>query len=451
MAVGVGLNKDNGTVSSQIHYHPHSLLGLPEDMQLAILSLLPLQGEGGLAALSSVSHYFEVLASDNGLWKLLFREHFPYLNPQFPESCKALFKENSAVAVRMGQCHTITLENQENVTCAKIRGEFICTGSKDGTIVVLDRTTGKTLCTIDSEIGHVLCIDMPMKSSILCAVGQRGVQAWTVDTQKGLFDSAFRDINQQDKPMRGWVEGWIKIYEDRWLCAARFCEELCIWDLVTQKRVPIDSELSGPNCVRFFKDEVVCTAQGNTKVVLGNLKTGRILRQYNFKDDDPLYMKICNNKCLFVASGAIFVKDILTGNSLLSIKRPPFPADYSCMDIKEDTLCIGWAGGWLSVHNLKTGALLYVFFKSGNILEDVLNGTAGHDYLLYWRRVKMIHNTILVSQSTQSICFWDLATGQQLHEKCMLANDDIELFDIQGNTFLTTKRLGSEMMISRFK
>jgi hypothetical protein len=453
MAPSVSSKEGNNTVYPPIGYHPHSLPGLPSDMVLAILSRM---SSKELRVLSLVSRDFAVLSSDNGLWKHLFGERFSYLPIlNIPESYKALYE--GALAVRTGQLHTITLENQENVTCAKICGEFICTGSTNGIIIVLDQTTGETLCTISSEIGYVLCIDMSMASSILCAGGTHGVQAWRVDTQEGLSHPIFfSDSDQQNNPHVRQIEGWIKIHEDRWLCAglcaAGFGGDLSIWDLANQKKLPIDPELGILDCVRFFENGIVCTAR-SMRVALRDLKTGRCIQQFNF-EDAIVKMMICNNKFLFVTHDTIFVKDVLTGDYLPSIKIPP-PTNPSllitCIDIEGDTLCVGWTNGWLSVHNLETGELLYVFCKGKNILKDFLNGTASGDFSHSWRRVKMIHHAILVSQCSGSVCFWDLATGQQLREECMPANHFIELFDIQDDTFLTRDLLSSKMMISRFK
>jgi WD40 repeat protein len=453
MALGVGLNKDNGTVSFQTHYHPHSLPGLPRDIQSLILFLLLSKGS---VALSSVSRCFAVLTSDNSLWKRLFEARFPHLDPQFSESFKALYKEeNRAEAVRTGQLHSIILENQGNVICAKICGEFICTGLTDGTIIVLDQITGKTLCTIPGEIGRVLSIDMPMNSSILCTGGERGVQAWNVDTQKGISHPLFSHIDQQDNPM-GLIKGWIKIYEDRWLCAAGFDRHLSIWDLETKKKVldtqkPIHPQRGALHCVHFSEDGIICTKQGRIIVII-DLKTGRFGSVVC--ENAGVDMKICNNKLFYAASKTIFVWDVRTRESLPPIKAPPFPANFSpnivCMDIKQDTLCVGWGNNWLSVHSVETGELRYVFLKGENILKDVLNGTAVSDCDVRFccGRVKMIHNTILASQRSVSICFWNLETGQKLHEEYTL--DTIRLFDIQDNTFLTCL-FSKKMMISRFK
>jgi WD40 repeat protein len=453
MALGVDLKKDNNTVYSPADYHPHSLPGLPEDMQLAILSWLPPQGKGGLAALSSVSHYFEVLASDNGLWKRLFQARFLYLPPQIPKSYQALYKENNAivVAIRTGQLHTITLEKQREVSCAQIYGDFICTGSVDGTIVVLDRMTGKTICTISSKIGHILCIDMSTTSSILCAGGEDGVQAWRVDAHEGIAHLIFSYIDQQDS--MGGGEGWIKIHENRWLCAAGWGRCLSIWDLDTKAKVSIYDPLSHmTSSVWFFEDGIVCTARG-TRVVLRDLKTGRVLQKFSFEDNaliTPAGMMIYNNKFLCAASDTILVWDVLKGDSLPPIEMPPLlggSSTITCIDIKNNTLCVGWSNGWVSVHNLETGGLLHV-------LEYV--GTPGLHLFGFYKclRVKITHDTILVSQSMVSICFWDLTTGQKLHEEHLPTEGHIRfvgLFDIQGNTFLTQEEAGDKITISRFK
>ncbi len=303
--------------------------------------------------------------------------------------------------------HTLAV----NCVAFSNNGKYLVSGGRDNNALVWDVASGRLLHVLRGHTEMIAAVQFsPDDSKILLAGYDNITSIW--DFYSGKKIAVLQPSTQPDPFKSNVIKEAFYTNDGKYIITKTALNGTIVWDATTYKKKNVfDGKYGSPNAVVVSRNSQNLFYSDNTKVVMANIETGSIVKEFSAHTKSISHLSINNNNQTLLSTdidGKTMAWNIETGEKLFDITVPSVKIVASYFSPDNTHILTLSSGNDISIWNAEKGKNIYSLTEKSEQLKSNHFSPDGKCFI--------------TSPNNGVVKIWDTKTGKKIGEVIGNAN-----------------------------